>query len=72
MRASRKLQRRLAVGTSLVLMSPYAPPGRWMPGSRLSDDGIHSNARGSMAIAKQVANAIRQMYGDSIFQPGYQ
>ncbi|ELP34236.1 GDSL-type esterase/lipase family protein [Rhodopirellula baltica] len=55
----------------IVLMSPYAPPGRWMPDSRLSDDGIHSNARGSKAIAQHVANAIHQMYGDSIFQPGY-
>ncbi|MFG0265431.1 MAG: hypothetical protein ACF8AM_09810 [Rhodopirellula sp. JB055] len=34
-------------------------------------DGIHSTARGRKAIAQHVANAIRQMYGDSIFQPGY-
>ena len=53
----------------IVLMSPYAPPGRWMPNSRLSDDGIHSNARGSEMIARHVAGSIRLMYGDSIFKP---
>ncbi|TWU34231.1 GDSL-type esterase/lipase family protein [Novipirellula artificiosorum] len=50
----------------VVVMSPIAPPGMWMPNSQLSDDGIHSNPRGSRRIAKRVAKALRQMYGDPI------
>lgn len=50
----------------IVLRSPIAPPGRWMnPASHLSDDGIHSNARGSVRIAKRVAQALSRMYGDA-------
>ncbi len=45
----------------VVLMSPIAPPGMWMPNSRLSDDGIHSNTRGSRTIARHVAHAIQAM-----------
>lgn len=51
----------------VVVMSPVAPPGMWMPESRLSDDGIHSNPRGSKAIARYVAEALRSMYGDEVF-----
>jgi lysophospholipase L1-like esterase len=46
----------------IVLLSPIAPPGKWFPSIQLSDDGIHSNARGSKAIAVRVANAIQAMY----------
>jgi lysophospholipase L1-like esterase len=46
----------------IVLLSPIAPPGMWMPeSSRLSDDGIHSNARGSQAIAERVAVSIKAL-----------
>lgn len=55
----------------IVHMSPIAPPGKWMADSQFSDDGIHSNARGSKVIAQHVARSIRQMYGDSIFKPDY-
>lgn len=50
----------------IVLMSPIAPPGMWMPNSQLSDDGIHSNTRGSAVIAERVAMALRAMYGDQV------
>ena len=50
----------------VVIMSPIAPPGKWMPDAHLSDDGIHSNPRGSRAIAKRVAAALQRMYGDRI------
>lgn len=46
----------------IVLLSPIAPPGKWFPSIRLSDDGIHSNTRGSKAIAVRVADAIESMY----------
>ncbi|TWU45199.1 Acyl-CoA thioesterase I precursor [Novipirellula aureliae] len=52
----------------IVVMSPIAPPGMWMPNSQLSDDGIHSNPRGSETIAKRVARALRTMYGDEIMK----
>ena len=56
----------------IVVMSPVAPPGRWMPASQLSDDGIHSNPRGSKAIAEDVADALRSMYGDEVLvESGY-
>lgn len=46
----------------IILMSPIAPPGMWMsPSSRLSDDGIHSNPRGSHVIAQRVADAIAML-----------
>ncbi|MCM2375008.1 GDSL-type esterase/lipase family protein [Aporhodopirellula aestuarii] len=46
----------------IVLMSPIAPPGMWLPASvRLSDDGIHSNPRGSRKIAERVAKAIAML-----------
>lgn len=50
----------------IVVMSPVAPPGMWMPKSQLSDDGIHSNPAGSKAIAVRVAEALQKMVGDDI------
>ena len=50
----------------LVLWSPIAPPGMWFPDTQLSDDGIHSNARGSKAMAEYVAEALEAMYGEQI------
>ena len=47
----------------IVLLSPIAPPGKWFPSLQLSDDGIHSNPKGSQAIARRVADAIHSMYG---------
>ncbi len=53
----------------IVLMSPYAPPGMWVaPDRRLSDDGLHPNARGSRLLARRVAAALRQIYGDEILR----
>ena len=47
----------------IILLSPIAPPGRWMSKqSHLSDDGIHSNERGSRAIAKRVHTTLAKMY----------
>ncbi|QDT04623.1 Acyl-CoA thioesterase I precursor [Rubripirellula lacrimiformis] len=46
----------------IVLNSPIAPPGMWMSAdSRLSDDGIHSNPKGSKVIAHRVAKAIESL-----------
>lgn len=45
----------------VVLMSPVAPPGMWLPNERLSDDGIHSNPQGSRVIARRVAHAIQTL-----------
>ncbi len=50
----------------LVLWSPVSPPGMWMPNSHLSDDGIHTNARGDTFVARYVANALERMYGSPI------
>lgn len=50
----------------LVILGPAFPLGMWFPQLRLSDDGIHSNPQGSEAIAKRVASALHQMYGDEI------
>ncbi|WP_253155000.1 GDSL-type esterase/lipase family protein [Stieleria tagensis] len=52
----------------IVLMSPAAPPGMWMKDHQLSDDGIHSNARGSLAIARNVADAIVKLYGPQVLR----
>lgn len=49
-----------------VLWSPISPPGMWCPASRLSDDGIHSNPRGSAHLARRVADALERMYGPQI------
>ncbi|MGM0488545.1 MAG: GDSL-type esterase/lipase family protein [Planctomycetota bacterium] len=50
----------------LVLWSPVSPPGMWLPRSRLSDDGIHANARGSAYLARHVARTLARMYGREI------
>lgn len=50
----------------LIIWSPFCPPGMWMPQSRLSDDGIHSNAIGGRAMARQVAIAIEKVVGPEI------
>ena len=50
----------------LVLWSPISPPGMWMPGSHLSDDGIHTNPRGSEFLARHVADALERMYGPQV------
>jgi acyl-CoA thioesterase-1 len=51
----------------LVLWSPYGPPGMWLnPGSRLSDDGLHANARGNRLLAEQVARALARLLGPEV------
>ncbi len=50
----------------LVLWSPIAPPGMWLPDSHLSDDGIHTNRRGNVYLARYVASALEAMYGPAI------
>ena len=52
----------------LVFWSPIAPPGMWFPDAQLSDDGIHSNRRGSKAMAVYVRDALQRMYGDQILR----
>ncbi len=54
----------------LVIWSPIAPPGMWFPDSQLSDHGIHSNPRGSKAMARYVASALQKMYGQQILNTG--
>lgn len=47
-----------------VLMSPIAPPGRWLDAKQhLSDDGIHSNPKGSRVIANKVLQSITNVLG---------
>lgn len=50
----------------LVLWSPISPPGMWFPRAQLSDDGIHSNPRGSAFLARHVAKSLERMYGGRI------
>jgi len=51
----------------LVLWSPCAPPGMWLPSeSRLSDDGLHPNARGNQMLADYVADALTRIYGPGV------
>lgn len=50
----------------LVLWSPVAPPGMWLPEYHLSDDGIHPNPRGTRYLARTVADALVELYGDDI------
>jgi acyl-CoA thioesterase-1 len=51
----------------LVLWSPYGPPGMWLdPGSRLSDDGLHANARGNRLLAEQAAQALARLLGPEV------
>ncbi len=51
----------------LVLWGPHAPPGMWLrPQSRLSDDGLHPNARGNRMLADYVADALTRIYGSGV------
>lgn len=51
----------------LVLWGPHAPPGMWLrPDSRLSDDGMHPNARGNRLLADYVADALARIYGSAV------
>ena len=51
----------------LILWSSWAPPGIWLPPeSRLSDDGLHPNARGNRLLAEYVADALARMYGPGV------
>ena len=45
----------------IVLIRPESQPGLWVPAWRLSDDGIHSNQRGSRSIARHVSVALAEM-----------
>ncbi len=55
----------------LVLFSPMAPPGRWLDADwRLSDDGLHPNARGNRLLARQVARALERLFGPEILATG--
>jgi lysophospholipase L1-like esterase len=42
----------------LVLFNPYAPPGMWLKGGHLSDDGLHPNSAGNRRLAEAVAAAL--------------
>ena len=50
----------------LVLFSPYAPPGMWIGGRHLSDDGLHPNSRGNAHLANCVARSLSRIYGQAI------
>jgi lysophospholipase L1-like esterase len=50
----------------LVLFSPYAPPGMWINGNHLSDDGLHPNSRGNAHLANCVARSLSRIYGRQI------
>ncbi|WP_428303760.1 GDSL-type esterase/lipase family protein [Lacipirellula sp.] len=53
----------------LVLWSSSMPPGTWVDVSaRLSDDGLHPNARGNAYLAECVAAALAKMYGPQILK----
>lgn len=52
---------------SLVLWGPYIPPGMWLRRkSRLSDDGLHPNARGNLLLATYVVDALTRIYGPEV------
>lgn len=53
----------------LVLFSPYAPPGMWIKGRHLSDDGLHPNSRGNAHLANCVARSLSRIYGREIWRP---
>ncbi|MGH7140631.1 MAG: GDSL-type esterase/lipase family protein, partial [Pirellulales bacterium] len=44
-----------------VLNSPAAPPGTWLGGPYLSDDGLHPNARGNAVLARRVLDALERI-----------
>jgi lysophospholipase L1-like esterase len=48
----------------LILFSPHAPPGIWLPPAcHLSDDGLHPNARGERFLAEEVARSLARVLG---------
>lgn len=49
----------------LVLWSPIAPPGMWLPDSHLSDDGLHPNSRGQHYLAERILSCLQAQ----AFQP---
>jgi hypothetical protein len=53
----------------LVLFSPYAPPGMWINGNHLSDDGLHPNSRGNEHLANRVARSLSRIFGQAIRRP---
>jgi lysophospholipase L1-like esterase len=53
-----------AVIRNLVIWSPATPLGVRWKNSRLSDDGIHSNSKGSQFMAAAVADSLQRMYGE--------
>ncbi|HWB10634.1 MAG TPA: GDSL-type esterase/lipase family protein [Pirellulales bacterium] len=52
-----------AVIRQFVLSSPVAPPGMWLGGPYLSDDGLHPNRRGNLLLARAVLEALERVYG---------
>ena len=50
----------------LVLQNRYSPLDVVFPNSRLSEDGIHPNARGNRLLAEWVAGALRRLYGPAV------
>lgn len=52
-----------------VLFSPYAPPGIWIGGPYLSDDGLHPNARGNEQMARHVAGSLERLFGSQSQKP---
>lgn len=44
-----------------VLSSPVAPPGTWLGGPYLSDDGLHPNALGNAVLARRVLAALERI-----------
>ena len=53
----------------LVLFSPFAPPGMWIIGKHLSDDGLHPDSRGNAHMADRVARSLSRIYGQDIRRP---
>jgi lysophospholipase L1-like esterase len=53
-----------------VLSSPVAPPGMWLGGPYLSDDGLHPNGRGNVLLASAVFNSLKRLYGSAIRRAG--
>jgi acyl-CoA thioesterase-1 len=71
-RLARRFDLELVSDASLrgcVLLSPYAPPGMWLPASwHLSDDGLHPSDRGNAVLARQVRDALVRVFGREIGQ----
>lgn len=49
-----------------VLNSPVAPPGMWLGGPYLSDDGLHPNQRGNALLARRVLAALKRLCGGTL------